>query len=105
VFVGPHGVPSLNNEPLCKELIKHFFGSFQPLHPYNPTSANVLRGRIDHQLTEGWSIMQTLPICRFFNKLISRNFTPINFNGCDNEFDLDGYKRYQLNGEKSNPAV
>jgi len=81
------GVPSLNNEPL-QGVDKTFFGS--PNLNHTTLQAHVLRGRIDHQLTEVWSINATLQYADF-NKLY-QNLYPINFNASENELTLDGYK-------------
>jgi catecholate siderophore receptor len=80
------GVPSLNGAPL-EGVEDVFFGSTD----LNTTTlqAHVFRGRLDHQVSETWSINTTLQYADFDK--FYQNLYPTGFNDVDNTVTLDGY--------------
>ncbi|MFC4699548.1 TonB-dependent receptor [Glaciecola siphonariae] len=81
------GVPSLNGKPL-EGVEDTFFGS--PELNFTTLQAHVFRGRLDHQLSETWSINTTVQYADF-DKLY-QNLYPIGFDDTANTVSLDGYK-------------
>lgn len=81
------GIPSLNNQPLT-DAQDTFFGS--PSLNNTTLQAHVLRARLDHQLSDIWSLNTTLQYADY-DKLY-QNLYPSSFNGVDNTVTLDGYR-------------
>jgi catecholate siderophore receptor len=81
------GVPALNGQPLTG-VEDVFFGSAD----LNVTTlqAHVMRAKLDHQLSETWSINTTLQYADF-DKLY-QNLYPTNFDDSANTVTLDGYR-------------
>ena len=80
------GVPALNNKPL-QGVSETFFGS--PELNVTTLQAHVLRARLDHQLSDVWSISSTLQYADF-DKLY-QNLYPSGFDATQNTVTLDGY--------------
>jgi catecholate siderophore receptor len=81
------GIPSLNGKPL-EGVNETFFGSAEA----NRTTlqANVLRARVNHQLSDVWSINTTLQYADFDK--FYQNLYPVGFDDIDKYVTLDGYR-------------
>lgn len=80
------GVPSLNGRPL-EGVDETFFGSTD----LNLTTlqAHVFRARVDHQLSDHWSINSTVQYADFDK--FYQNLYPAGFDSLNNTVTLDGY--------------
>lgn len=80
------GIPALNGKPLAR-VEDVFFGSTDL--NVATLQAHVFRGRLDHQLSENWSINTTVQYADF-DKLY-QNLYPTKFDDTANTITLDGY--------------
>ncbi|BFT32012.1 TonB-dependent siderophore receptor [Alteromonas sp. D210916BOD_24] len=81
------GVPSLNNAPLEGHR-DTYFGN--PDFNNTTLEAHIARARIDHTLSENWSVNGTLQFADYDKAY--QNLYPVNFNADTVEVTLDGYR-------------
>lgn len=81
------GVPSLNNAPL-EGYRDTYFGN--PDFNNTTLEAHIARARIDHTLSENWSVNGTLQFADYDKAY--QNLYPVNFNADTVEVTLDGYR-------------